>query len=119
MMRVVGVGVLASGTGAAPLAPDDAAIQENLCLWLRSPDVHFDPVAGVWADGSGQGHDAETVGEMAVWGVTYAAPTLSFGGNPKVFRHSFGALKVAGKVDDLMRAGVYGIGGQSPIILWG
>jgi hypothetical protein len=88
----------------APLAPDDASIQENLCLWLRSPDVYFDPAAGTWTDLSGKGHDAETVGEVAAWGVTYIAPTLSFGANPQVFRHNFSTVKFAGSVDDLMRA---------------
>jgi hypothetical protein len=102
---VLGMAALTGAVRGAALAPDDASIRENLCLWLRSPDVHFDPVAGVWTDLSGKGHDAVAVGEMPVWGITYAGPTLSFGANPKVFAHAFSTVKFAGAVDDLMRAG--------------
>ncbi|MFH1715753.1 MAG: hypothetical protein ABIF19_00245 [Planctomycetota bacterium] len=95
---------LAGVAHAAALSPDDTSVKENLCLWLRSPDVNFDPDAGIWADISGRGNDAEAMGYMAVWDSTYFAPTPSFGSNPAVFNHAFGTVKFSGDVDDLMRA---------------
>ena len=38
---------------AAPLDPNDASINDNLCLWLRNPDLYYDPDAGIWTDLSG------------------------------------------------------------------
>ncbi len=96
--------VLVGTIQGAMLAPDDGSIAENLCLWLRSPDVNYDAGSGVWTDLSGRGHDAVAVGEMEVWGVTYVGPTLAFGSNPTVFNHAFGTVKFAGEIDDLMRA---------------
>jgi hypothetical protein len=95
---------LAGAARGAALAPDDGSIKDNLCLWLRSPDVNFDSGTGTWADVSGKGNDAETVGYMAVWDNTYYAPTLSFGSNPAVFSHPFATVKFSAGVDDLMRA---------------
>jgi len=95
---------LAAIAHAAALAPDDASIKDNLCLWLRSPDVNFDPDSGIWTDASGRGNDAEAMGYMAVWDNTYFAPTPSFGSNPALFSHPFGTVKFSGDVDDLMRA---------------
>jgi len=89
---------------AAPLSPDDPSLQDNLCLWLRSPDMNYDMNKGIWTDLSGKGHDAVVVGEMEIWGVTYVGPTLAFGSNPTLFNHTFGTAKFAGDVDDLMRA---------------
>ncbi|HUV64649.1 MAG TPA: PA14 domain-containing protein [Sedimentisphaerales bacterium] len=89
---------------AAPLAPDDGSVKDNLCLWLRSPDVNYDPDTGIWTDLSGKGNDAVAMGEIAAWGVTYAGPTLSIGSNPTVFDHEFGTVKFSADVDDLMRA---------------
>jgi hypothetical protein len=96
--------VLAGTIQAAPLAPDDASIQDNLCLWLRSPDLNYDAAAGVWTDLSGKGHDAIVVGDVAAWGITYVGPTLAFGSNPTLFNHTFGVAKFSGEIDDLMRA---------------
>ncbi len=96
--------ILVTTVHAAALSPDDTSIKDNLCLWLRSPDVNFDPDAGIWADISGRGNNAEAMGYMAVWDNTYYAPTPSFGSNPAVFKHVFGTVKFSGSVDDLMHA---------------
>jgi len=105
LILLLGMASLAGTAHGAQLAPDDASTQENLCLWLRSPDVNFDPAAGVWTDVSGKGHDAVTAGLIDAWGLTYAGPVLSFGDNPQVFEHGFASVRFAGDVDDLMRAG--------------
>ena len=96
--------VLTGADQAAALAPDDSSVKDNICLWLRSPDVNFDPATGIWVDVSGRGNNAETMGLIDAWGVTYASPTLSFGNNASVFEHAFSTLKFAGDTDDLMKA---------------
>jgi hypothetical protein len=96
--------ILAGAIQGAALAPDDASIQDSLCLWLRSPDVNYNADSGVWADLSGRGHDAVAMGMIDAWGVFYDAPTLAFGSNPTVFNHAFGTAKFSGDIDDLMRA---------------
>jgi len=96
--------VLAGAVQAVVLAPDDSSVKDNLCLWLRSPDVNFDPATGIWVDVSGKGNNAETMGLIDAWGVTYASPTLSFGKNTSVFEHAFSTLRFAGDTDDLMKA---------------
>ena len=93
---------LAGAVQAAPLAPNDASIADNLCLWLRNPGLNYDEAAGVWADSSGRGNDAAAVGEAS--SATYVGPTLSFGSNPTVFNGEFSTAKFAGDVDDLLRA---------------
>jgi len=35
--------VLAGVAQGVTLVPDDSSVKDNLCLWLRSPDVNFDP----------------------------------------------------------------------------
>ncbi len=96
--------VLAGIVQGVALAPDDSSVNDNLCLWLRSPDVNFDPVTGIWTDVSGRENNAETMGLIDAWGVTYGSPTLSFGKNPSVFEHAFSTVRFAGDVDDLMKA---------------
>jgi len=93
---------LAGMAQAVPLAPDDASINDKLCLWLRNPGVNLDESAGIWADSSGRGNDAVPVGDSL--GATYVGPTLSSGSNPAVFSGEFSAAKFAGDVDDLLRA---------------
>jgi hypothetical protein len=96
--------ILAGVVQAVPLAPDDSSVKDNLCIWLRSPDVNFDPATGIWIDVSGRGNNAETMGLIEAWGVTYASPTLSFGKNASVFEHAFSTVRFAGDADDLMKA---------------
>ncbi|MHC4536849.1 MAG: hypothetical protein ACYS6K_23120 [Planctomycetota bacterium] len=96
--------VLAGTVQAVVLAPDDSSVKDNLCLWLRSPDVNFDPATGIWIDASGRENNAETMGLIDAWGVTYASPTLSFGKNESVFEHAFSTVRFAGDADDLMKA---------------
>jgi len=96
--------VLAGVAQGVTLIPDDSSVKDNLCLWLRSPDVNFDPATGIWADVSGKGNNAETVGEVAAFNVTYVLPTLSFGSNSSVFEHVFSIVKFARDADELLRA---------------
>ena len=95
---------LAGVAQGVTLVPDDSSVKDNLCLWLRSPDVNFDPATGIWTDVSGKGNNAETMGLIDAWGVTYASPTLSFGKNTSVFEHAFSTIRFAGDTDDLMKA---------------
>ncbi len=85
-------------------APDDSSVKDNLCLWLRSPDANFDPATGIWVDVSGRGNNAETVGEVSAFNVTYILPSLSFGANTNVFEHTFSTVKFARDEDELLRA---------------
>ncbi|MHC4631966.1 MAG: LamG domain-containing protein [Planctomycetota bacterium] len=87
-----------------PLGPDDGSISDNLCLWLRAPGTYFNPSTGVWSDLSPKGNDAEPVGNVDAWTLTYVAPTLSSGSNPLVFDNDFSTVKFAANTDDLMRA---------------
>ena len=96
------VTVLAGAVQAAPLAPDDASVKDNLCLWLRNPGVNLDEAAGIWVDSSDKGNDAVAVGDSL--GATYVGPTLSSGSNPTVFNGEFSTAKFSGDVDDLLRA---------------
>jgi hypothetical protein len=96
--------LLAGAVQAVALAPDDSSVKDNLCLWLRSPDANFDPATGIWTDVSDRGNNAETMGLIDAWGVTYASPTLSFGKNASVFEHAFSTVRFAGDTDDLMKA---------------
>jgi hypothetical protein len=95
---------LANVLHGAILAPDDDSIKGGLCIWLTDPDIHYDPASGVWTDIGGGNHNAEAMGNIDAWNVTYAAPTLSSGGNPDVFGSEFSTVKFSGDVDDLMRA---------------
>ncbi|MBL7146676.1 MAG: hypothetical protein ISS76_20725, partial [Phycisphaerae bacterium] len=96
--------VLAGAVQAVVLAPDDSSVNDNLCLWLRSPDVNFDPATGIWTDVSDKGNNAETIGEAAAFSVTYVLPTLSFGNNTSVFEHTFSTVKFERDADELLRA---------------
>ena len=94
----------AGAAQAVPLGPDDGSISGNLCLWLRAPGTYFNPSTGVWSDLSPKGNDAEPVGNVDAWTLTYVAPTLSSGSNPLVFDNGFSTVKFASNTDDLMRA---------------
>jgi len=87
---------------AARLAPNDASINDNLCLWLRNPGINLDEASGMWTDSSGRGNDAVAVGDAS--GANYVGPTLSSGSNPTVFNGEFSTAKFSGDVDDLLRA---------------
>ena len=95
---------LTGAVQAVVLAPDDSTVKDNLCLWLRSPDVNFDPATGIWGDVSGRGNNAETVGEVSTFNVTYILPSLSFGTNTNVFENTFSTVKFARDEDELLRA---------------
>ncbi|MBN2314982.1 MAG: hypothetical protein JXM79_13705, partial [Sedimentisphaerales bacterium] len=82
----------------ATLAPDDTSIKDNLCLWLRRPELNYDPATMVWTDRSGRGNDAEATVDG------FVGPTLSTGENPTVFSHSFSALHFNPEVQDLLKA---------------
>ncbi len=96
--------VLTGVIQAVPLAPDDASVKDNLCIWLRSPEANFNPSTGTWIDVSGKGNNAETVGEVEAFNVTYVLPTLSFGDNASVFENAFSTVKFAREQDELLRA---------------
>lgn len=60
---------------SASLAPTDSSINTSLRLWLTDAANNFDGVT--WADSSGKGNDATTVGLVNINApVTFAAPTL-------------------------------------------
>jgi len=102
--------VLAGVAQGVTLVPDDSSVKDNLCLWLRSPDVNFEPATGIWTDVSGKGNNAETVGEVAAFNVTYVLPTLSFGSNSSVFEHAFSTVKFERDADELLRAASFNNG---------
>ena len=77
---------LAGSIHAASLSPDDATIKDDLCLWLRRPEIHYDPQTWVWTDLSGKGNDARADVEG------FAGPTVSSGENPAVFSHPFSTV---------------------------
>jgi len=91
-------GLLAASTGGAVLAPNHGSIAGNLSLWLRMPDVNYDPVAGVWLDLSGHGNDAHA--DVA----GFDGPSLSAGENATVFSHPFGAVHCDPASTELLRA---------------
>ena len=99
MVSFVFVLVLAGAVQAVPLNPKDGSISDNLSLWLRMPEVNYDPITGVWTDLSGKGNDAKA-------DVTdFVAPTtLSSGGNPNVFSRGFSTVQFVPAVSDLLRA---------------
>jgi len=88
---------MGSASGAM-LAPDNGSIAGNLSLWLRMPDVNYDPVAGVWTDLSGKGNDAHA--DVA----GFDAPALSSGENATVFSRPFGAVHCDPASTELLRA---------------
>ncbi|KPK41729.1 MAG: hypothetical protein AMJ65_08900 [Phycisphaerae bacterium SG8_4] len=89
---------LAGTVHAAPLAPNDASVAENLCLWLRNPELDYDSDAGIWADFSGKGNDAQA----SVEGFTGPAP--SSGENPAVFSRPFSAVHCDPATQELLKA---------------
>ncbi|MHC4581624.1 MAG: hypothetical protein ACYS14_09215 [Planctomycetota bacterium] len=96
------VAALTGAVQATPLAPNDASIDDNLCLWLRNPGINLDEASGLWIDSSDRGNDAVAVGDSL--DATYVGPTLSFGSNPAVFNSDFSTAKFSGDADDLLRA---------------
>ncbi|MCH8193871.1 MAG: hypothetical protein IIA65_07630, partial [Planctomycetes bacterium] len=90
--------VLSTSAFAAALAPDNGSIAGNLSLWLRMPEVNYNPGSGVWADLSGNGNDARA--DVP----NFEGPTLSAGENAAVFSHAFGAVHYDPGVQDILRA---------------
>ncbi len=95
---LLGVTVSMSVAPAATLAPDDTSIKDNLCLWLRRPELNYDPGTMVWTDRSGRGNDAQATVEG------FVGPTLSSGENPAVFSHPFSAVHFNPEVQDILKA---------------
>lgn len=96
---------------AQGLAPDDPAISGNLQLWLRDAAGTFDEGTGIWADSSGQGNDAETIGEINVTGLqTWLAPTLGTTSGGGLSNDDLPAVHFAADVNDLM--GTPGLNGN-------
>ena len=89
--------VLVSAAGAAPLAPDSGSLSENLSLWLRMPEMNYDPVAGIWIDSSPNGNDA-VVADGSV------GPTLSTGENAAVFGQPFSSVHFDPGAEDLLKS---------------
>ena len=86
---------------AATLAPNDPSISGSLGLWLTDARNNFD--GSTWADSSGNGNDAVTVGTVNVNGpVTYSAGTLDL--TTTTADHNTSSVAFTGSVDDLMRA---------------
>jgi len=88
---------MASASGAG-LAPNDGSIAGNLSLWLRMPDINYDPATSVWTDLSGNGNDARA--EVP----DFVGPTLSSGENAAVFSHAFGTVHYDPTVQDILKA---------------
>ena len=84
--------------GGAPLAPDHGSLEENLCLWLRMPEVNYDPGTATWTDLSGKGNDASATVDG------FQGPTLSSGENATVFARPFSALHCDPTVQELLKA---------------
>jgi len=104
LVCLLSVAALAGVAQAETLSPDDTSIKDNLCLWLRAPGTYFNPSTGVWSDLGPRGNDAEPVGNVAAWTITYVGPMLSSGSNQLVFDNDFSTVKFAADTDDLMRA---------------
>ncbi|MEM7387870.1 MAG: LamG-like jellyroll fold domain-containing protein, partial [Verrucomicrobiota bacterium] len=84
---------------AAEISPD--SLGEDLILWLRTPDTHFDPGTGIWLDSSGRENHSQALGTSEA-GVEYAAGTLGVGSQPGLFGQDFSTVDFDGTVDDLM-----------------
>ncbi len=82
----------------ARLAPNHSSLSENLCLWLRMPEVNYDPATETWIDLSGKGNDAQAIVDG------FVGPTLSSGENATVFAHPFGAVHFDPAVQELLKA---------------
>ncbi|NQV32561.1 MAG: hypothetical protein HQ515_07705, partial [Phycisphaeraceae bacterium] len=95
---MVVMGLSACVVGASPLAPDSGSVSEHLCLWLRMPEIHYDPVAGIWTDLSDKGNDA--LADID----NFVGPTLSSGENTVVFSHPFSTVNFDTDVADMLRS---------------
>ncbi len=83
--------------GAGPLAPNSGSLVGDLALWLRMPEVNYDPATGIWTDTSPNGNDAVVVDG-------YVGPTLSTGENAAVFAQPFSAVHFDPSAQDLLRS---------------
>ena len=82
-------------SSGAPLAPDSGSVGANLCLWLRMPEVTYDPATGIWTDLSPKGNDASVVDG-------FVGPTLSAGENAVVFAQPFSTVHFDPGAQDLL-----------------
>jgi hypothetical protein len=91
-------GLFVASAWGAGLAPNDGSIAGNLSLWLRMPDINYDPDTSVWTDLSGNGNDA--LADVP----DFVGPVLSSGENAAVFSHEFSAVHYDPTVQDLLKA---------------
>lgn len=88
---------------AAEIAPNNAALSDNLLLWLRTPDINYDETSGVWQDASGRDNHTNAVG-MSEAGVDYAAGLLGSGSNAGIFAQEFSTVNFDATIDDMLIA---------------
>ncbi len=92
---------VSGGVRGATLAPNDPSIGGSLQLWLTDAATNFS--GGTWADASGKGNHATTVGTVNVAGpVTYGSPTLNL--MATTIDQNSSAVDFAGNADDLLVA---------------
>jgi len=94
---------LFGATQAQELAPDDAAIADDLGAWFRDAANTFDPESGIWADSSGKDNHAIPVGEVNVASpVTYVGPTLATISGGAFSAEDVASVHFANDFDDLL-----------------
>ena len=91
------IGFFSVFAGASALAPDSGSLSGNLKLWLRMPEINYDPVAGIWTDLGPNGNDAAVVDGTV-------GPTLSTGENAAVFAQPFSAVHFDPAAEDLLKS---------------
>ena len=91
------ISLFAWSAGAAELAPDSGSLSGNLRLWLRMPEINYDPGTGIWTDSGPNGNDAAVVDG-------YVGPTLSTGENAAVFAQPFSAVHFDPSAQDLLKS---------------
>jgi len=110
------IALLGGAAHAAVLIPTDPSVNGSLGLWLTDAANNFD--GSTWADSSGNGNNATTVGTVNVNGpVTYSAPTLDL--ITTTGDHNSSSVAFAGSSDDLMRAaGINGGSGTNELTIF-
>ncbi len=96
-VSLVMMGLLTCVAGAGELAPNSGSLNGNLSLWLRMPEINYDPGTGIWTDLSPKGNDA-----VAIDG--FVGPTLSTGENAAVFAQPFSTAHFDPAAKDLLKA---------------
>jgi hypothetical protein len=115
-LSLLSILVLPGAAFPASLAPTDPSINASLGLWLTDAASNFDGVT--WADSSGNGNDATTVGLVNINApVTFAAPTLDLI-TPTIDQNS-SSLAFAGNTNDLMRStAIFGGSGTNQLTIF-